>query len=726
LRARHLLRVITIFITGAMLGQDVIGSHDLSPAGTSPIKGGLSGSCLYCHAPHSGLNGKPGVAQTPLWNTQLSSVPSYTTYTSTTLVNQPNPSPPLGTDSTLCLSCHDGTVAGSPGALVAYGQVPLSGKMNASDVFGTNLSTAHPFSFYLPLQPAADLLPSLTANPASTADPTGAVRLINGNVECTSCHNPHVQNIDPNNANFLAIDNTNSALCLSCHNTQTPPGSGMGLSNVAEASHVTPADSEAMASHAKHPKLLSVGVQPLQSAQAPSRESFMNEVGTEATLKTVGARSTDSSAKNKANPLAGWSSSIHATATNKVAGKPLVEMSSAVSVNAKPMSLGPYGTVGRNGCSSCHAPHNAQGGDVLLLEPGDLACISCHNGMSNVSPPARNIYAELTSPKIAHSIAPSEGMNAHSATETDLLNHNRHATCVDCHNPHSSRQVVAFPAAPTLRPSQGRITGISATDGVSAVNPAVNQYENCLRCHGNSTGKQARTNFGYLPVRLASGGDPLNIIPQFGMTAISRHPVMHDRSSPFPQPSLRTNMLNLDGRTPGRTMGTRILCTDCHNSDDNREFGGTGPNGPHGSIFAHLLERRYELSQAPAPGAFITNPFPNPSLSADGGASGGPYALCAKCHDLTQIMNNNSFSEHARHVKQDGFSCSVCHTAHGMGGQMATVSGERMVNFDANVVAPNGTTPISYQRATNSCSLTCHGYAHNLAGSAAVRRSRTK
>jgi len=89
-------------------------------------------------------------------------------------------------------------------------------------------------------------------------------------------------------------------------------------------------------------------------------------------------------------------------------------------------------------------------------------------------------------------------------------------------------------------------------------------------------------------------------------------------------------------------------------------------------------------------------------------------------------MNNNSFSEHARHVKQDGFSCSVCHTAHGMGGQMATVSGERMVNFDANVVAPNGTTPISYQRATNSCSLTCHGYAHNLAGSAAVRRSRTK
>ena len=46
----------------------------------------------------------------PLWNTKLSSVQAYTVYMSSTLVNKINPSPPLGTDSTLCLSCHDGTV----------------------------------------------------------------------------------------------------------------------------------------------------------------------------------------------------------------------------------------------------------------------------------------------------------------------------------------------------------------------------------------------------------------------------------------------------------------------------------------------------------------------------------------------------------------------------------------------------------------------------------------
>ena len=191
---------------------------------------------------------------------------------------------------------------------------------------------------------------------------------------------------------------------------------------------------------------------------------------------------------------------------------------------------------------------------------------------------------------------------------------------------------------------------------------------------------------------------------------------MHDRRSPLPQPSLRSNMLNLDGSTPGRSMGIRILCTDCHNSDDNREFGGTGPNGPHGSTFSHILERRYEFSRAIAPGQLIANLFPNPSMSAAGAGNGGPYALCAKCHDLTRVLSNTSFSEHARHIN-DGFSCSVCHTAHGMGAQVATDSGERLVNFDVNVVAPNGPTPVRYNRALNSCSLVCHAVTHNLVGS---------
>ena len=246
------------------------------------------------------------------------------------------------------------------------------------------------------------------------------------------------------------------------------------------------------------------------------------------------------------------------------------------------------------------------------------------------------------------------------------------------------------------------------------MNPSVNQYENCLRCHGTSAGKSVNAVFGYLPVRAVAAGDPLNVILEFSTTATSSHPVTHISNSALPQPSLLTNMLNLDGTTKGRLMGTQIFCTDCHNSDDNREFGGTGPNGPHGSKWTHILERQYLANQAPGPGQPITNLYPNPDLSVN-----GPYALCGKCHDLTnQIMQNTSFSQHSLHIST-GFSCSVCHTAHGMGATSANITGERLVNFDANVVAANGATPISYNRAANTCTLTCHGDAHNPDGSIA-------
>ena len=156
-------------------------------------------------------------------------------------------------------------------------------------------------------------------------------------------------------------------------------------------------------------------------------------------------------------------------------------------------------------------------------------------------------------------------------------------------------------------------------------------------------------------------------------------------------------------------------CLACHNSDDSREFGGAGANGPHGSKWTHLLERRYEFSQAPAPGQLITNLFPNPDVTVN-----GPYAMCGKSHDLpNNILANTSWNQHALHVSQYGFSCSVCHTAHGMGATSPTFTGERLVNFDANVVAPNAGTPIGYNRSTNTCSLTCHNAAQSANGTVA-------
>ncbi|MGA7858969.1 MAG: cytochrome c3 family protein [Terracidiphilus sp.] len=612
---RILLAGMTILMTGtALLAQtsgDVMGVHNLGPGSNSPITGARPDSCAYCHAPHSGL-------KTGLWNQKLTTQ-VYTTYGSTTEKNL-GTQPMLGSDSNQCLSCHDGTVA--VGATVAYGQVTTHGSMNTSDVFGSNLQTSHPFSLALPLKDNVDLVASLVAS-GHTGDPTGAVKLINGNIECTTCHNPHVQAKDLVSQNFLVRDSSNGQLCLACHD--------------------------------------------------PARQ--------------IGG---------KVNPLADWAISAHALSTGKIAPQAL---------------LGSYPTVAADACISCHAPHNAAGAGQLLRGQNEQDCIACHNGGTNISPMAlyANVFAEYAAPKVGHPFPTST--NPHDTSENVLLNNNRHATCVDCHASHGSQPVGVFPPPPLLRISQKNIAGINASDGVSVLTPAINQYENCLRCHGTSSAKQVLPIYGYFPVRAVSAGDPLNMIPQFAITATSSHPVMHPSSSPLPQPSLLLNMLNLDGVTQGRAMGTQILCTDCHNSDDNREFGGTGANGPHGSRWTHILERRYEFSQAPLPGQLISNLFPNPDLSVN-----GPYSLCGKCHDLAnQIVKNTSWNEHSSHINA-GFSCSTCHTAHGVGATSGTISGERLVDFDLNVVAPNGGYPISYNRAANTCTLLCHQVAHNPDG----------
>jgi len=598
----------------AQVTGEVIGVHDLSNGSKSPITGARSGSCTYCHAPHS------GIGNAPLWNQTLSGQ-TYTPYTSTTSPQTGNAQPPLGGDSSLCLSCHDGTVA--PGQTVVYGAVSMTGSMSSKDVFGTNLQSSHPFSLVLPLKDSVDLAASLVAQ-GKTADPAGAVKLIRGNVECTSCHDPHVQAKDKISQNFLVRDSSNGQLCLACHD--------------------------------------------------PNRTM-----------------------SGQVNHLAGWATSVHATATNKT----------IVQAN-----VGSYPSVGQNACISCHVPHNAAGAARLLRGPNEQDCLACHGGGSNMSPGIPNVFAEFA--KTGHPFP--GGASTHDAGESVVLNNNRHATCVDCHSAHNSKQAATFALPPLTRASQNGIRGVSASDGLSAVNPSVNQYENCLRCHGTSSGKAVNPVFGYLPARAVAAGDFLSVIPQFALSSSSSHPVTHVRTSPLPQPSLLTNMLNLDGVTQGRSMGTQILCTDCHNSDDNREFGGTGPNGPHGSKWTHILERRYEFSQATAPGQLVTNLFPNPDLSVN-----GPYALCGKCHDLGKVAANTSFSEHARHIN-DGFSCSTCHTAHGMGSVSGSLSGERLVNFDIKVVAPNGTTPVSYSRATNSCSLVCHNHAHSQLGAATMKK----
>jgi predicted CXXCH cytochrome family protein len=589
--------------------RDVLGAHDLS-AGTSPLRGPNANACIYCHVPHRSVSG------TPLWNQTLSTQP-YTFYSSGTNQNV-SVQPTVGRASTLCLSCHDGTVA--VGQTAAYGSLKMSGSLTG---MGSRLEGSHPFSLQLPIVDAANLIAPLTAT-HTTKDP--AVRLIENNVECSTCHDVHRQDTDPRSPNFLVRDSSSGQLCLACHETAA---------------------------------------------------------------RTVNSRD---------NSLSRWTSSVHAQSPVNVAPK---------------AAIGNYTTIAEFACSSCHVAHNATGPGLLrknVNRPANVddtaqACFTCHDGSDNLVQPIRNVLADFQ--KIGHPY--SDSTNSHTLGEPIILDRNRHATCADCHNSHAASPTVTFTGTADLRPSQTGVAGV-ALDG-SLVKVATNQYENCLRCHGASANKQSVAKYGYMPARSLFAGDNLNVLLEFSISAVSSHPVMRDATNSS-QPSLLHSMWDLSGKVEVRAMGTRILCTDCHNSDINREFGGTGPNGPHGSRFDHVLERSYLMSMvspgvypAGGPGSLIVNLSPSPTLDP----VTSPYALCAKCHDLNNINSNASFPEHSRHIQQ-GFSCSVCHSAHGVPPGTTGVNGRRLVNFDMNVVAPlNGS--ISYNGGS-SCTLRCHSKDH--------------
>ena len=252
--------LLALILPAVSAGQIADTRHNLT-AGSVTAKGAGSepvGVCVFCHGPH---NSKPSVS---LWNRALPAV-TYTPYASSTQIAKPGQ--PTGS-SRLCLSCHDGTTAlgniGSPRAAGKFALGPLTG----ANVIGTNLSDDHPVSF---LYDSA-----LAAARGTLASPAGLPRAIHldgtGQMQCTSCHNPHTAE----HPKFLRMETRNGALCLACHrppdwtgaahSTSTMTWNGVAPNPWAPDAHSTVAENSCMSCHRPHaaahgPRLLAQSVE---------------------------------------------------------------------------------------------------------------------------------------------------------------------------------------------------------------------------------------------------------------------------------------------------------------------------------------------------------------------------------------------------------------------------------------------------------------------------------
>lgn len=375
-----------------------------------------------------------------------------------------------------------------------------------------------------------------------------------------------------------------------------------------------------------------------------------------------------------------------------------------------------------DGCMNCHNSHTASVEQYLLKAPVDQVCFvgGCHSsGPAHVAlDPVRTAAAgpgqflisfitksvflanEPDRPRrfkergtdlktlfdrqiYRHPIGQNQG--AHDRNE-HLPMKRPHVECVDCHNGHLPGGMAA---SGILKRSLNGVTGISADSMASTV--ATREYEICYKCHSGSVSG----NFIGIrkPNRVIQEPDQMK---RFRPSNPSFHPVTVNRQG-------NGNSL-LD---EFRSSMIRIDCTDCHNSDESKKAGGTGPNGPHASRYEHILIARYEMPLAigrrlTACIDYRTN-----------------YDLCFRCHSDSYVMvtgtafANSGVNEHARHVVDRCIPCAACHDPHGvpLQGGATAANNAHLINFDRGYAAGHSIPLPRYQSlgtGRGSCTVNCH------------------
>ncbi len=205
-------------VQAAFAGGLVGSPHDFSRA-TKSASG--PSPCEFCHVPQR-------VAvdlALPLWG-HRGGHPGFPVYgarpgISTDAAAGSSESMGPGASTRLCMSCHDGTSASLILAATdrmparhhaVYGQRALHGAGAGESVpfarHGNALINGHPVFVPYPKQPHEFNL-HVPPSPSGWAD----VKLVDGRVECVSCHDVHATTFRP----FLRRSNAGSAICLTCH-----------------------------------------------------------------------------------------------------------------------------------------------------------------------------------------------------------------------------------------------------------------------------------------------------------------------------------------------------------------------------------------------------------------------------------------------------------------------------------------------------------------------------
>ena len=296
--------------------------------------------------------------------------------------------------------------------------------------------------------------------------------------------------------------------------------------------------------------------------------------------------------------------------------------------------------------------------------PATFACYKCHgNGTTGTNLSGKAIATQMA--KASGHPSDADAVHDSAAEFTNATFGNalgvaagagqRHASCMDCHEPHGARAgthaVGTNVAGPPLEGAWGAQL---STNPAFWTSPAAGNFTKktivagtdleatlCFKCHSSFYAATLPNvpSGGYAGTDTAREFNPANVGNYAGAwaandTAGGFHPVLASAGSNLGAVRLANLVTtNIPWSTTARNLMT---CTDCHESDNTAD-----PNGPHGS----------------AAGFILRGPNTTWSAAVTLGSSIPAGTFCLNCHQNT--YTNSRFPDHSRNNHY--VACWNCH-----------------------------------------------------------------
>ncbi len=618
---------IATLLSAASAGTILNTKHNLSVTGPGTIKATTETEvCVFCHIPHNARPGKP------LWNREMPQS-AYIMYESEYLKRTNYPLPAdlgitEGTPGSLsrqCLSCHDGTVAVG-GVYIVRGSilgntlidmigVNADGTMptTAEGFIGTDLSIHHPVGIeYDPTNVKNFDVGSKTIELKTVPDAPLKLYTYNGKqyVECSSCHDPHIENMK-----FLRVtsganhgENVKNT-CISCHDKNQAPWptthevAGMPYTDQGvkdrynNGGDVSVATLYCVNCHTPHNGL----GKPYLLRQVEQNSCYMGAASSRSTAPCHGTGTTWAG-----NDIESVLNRIYSHPTNRIDG-----------VHTNFDTLYGYGATVTDPAAS----HSVKWADSKHAE-----CMDCHNqhklGSNNhigtQTASATKWYPDTPSNAVSDVLRGVQGIEPTwpaiwtqpTTFQTLAESTKEYQICLKCHS--------YWALGPVLAPAAGEIATAATDNWIDSEN--VRATDQAMEFNPNN--KSAH------PVVMSLNNMPGSYAPRgldtWGVTDVMWFPWNQ----------------NLGNQT--------MYCSDCHGADN--EASGD-PKGPHGSSFRYMLKGPNKYWPTKPDGTLFTTA----DIQADGTV---PDLFCANCHNL-----NYPHKQWGWRMSRWTFACVECHVA---------------------------------------------------------------